>query len=707
MTFRIKNLSVAGFRGFGRSIALDLDGDVVVVSGVNGSGKTSLMDSILWVLAGSIARLGKEDEIVSRYSSTGEARVEIILEGRGGSTMRVVRRHDGSSESLAVQIDGSEPFRGPSAEGQLLQALWPDALLAKDPWEALARSLTRAVYLQQDAVREFVAADGEEGRFRAVGEIVGAGRATELSSQLASARNRWSRSSTALEQEAGPRRARLADLVARASAHDEVDIDVEQLDDSWESWLRRSVDFLGEVPESSDRARHLDRTLGALRTEEARLQRLADSLEELRAALASPVPEPEGLEDRNRELEHTRAAVAEAGTRLEAARAAAARERRRLLEEAEVAEQLAAMASIALDHLDGDCPVCGQAHDQTATSERLNAYVDAPGSSDEVSSSLDSVATTAADVQQLEQAERRLAETVRSLQDQNTHRTRWLAQVSRISEELGLPGYQELTLALVGERLDLTSNHIAELSSLRSAGEQLGLSLARLDERNQRTAFNSQIQELEAEVARLDAELAARAETSEVATQLLEGLRTASEELVKAELSAMEPLLQRIYSSVDPHPSFKAVNFLTRTVGGKGRLWTPVADVDAAQSVNEPSSILSSSQLNVLAVSTFLALNLSVDSLPLEVVALDDPLQSLDDVNLLGLADLIRRIRRRRQVIVSTHDDRLSTLLSRKLRPVRAGERTLSVNLGGWTRSGPTVEVGEVPADVASLRLVG
>ena len=69
--------------------------------------------------------------------------------------------------------------------------------------------------------------------------------------------------------------------------------------------------------------------------------------------------------------------------------------------------------------------------------------------------------------------------------------------------------------------------------------------------------------------------------------------------------------------------------------------------------------MLSSSQLNVLAVAIFLSLNLAIPTLPLQLVALDDPLQSLDTVNLLGLADLLRRVKANRHVIISTHDDRL------------------------------------------------
>jgi DNA repair exonuclease SbcCD ATPase subunit len=96
---------------------------------------------------------------------------------------------------------------------------------------------------------------------------------------------------------------------------------------------------------------------------------------------------------------------------------------------------------------------------------------------------------------------------------------------------------------------------------------------------------------------------------------------------------------------------------------------------------------------------------LAIESLPLQVVALDDPLQSLDTVNLLGLADLLRRVKASRQVIISTHDDRLMELLSRKLRPM-SGDRTRVVTLDAWSRSGPIVEQIDVEPDSAPLKLL-
>jgi predicted ATPase len=221
----------------------------------------------------------------------------------------------------------------------------------------------------------------------------------------------------------------------------------------------------------------------------------------------------------------------------------------------------------------------------------------------------------------------------------------------------------------------------------------------------QRSEVESQLEALRNDLAAREEEWNARGETGELANALITALRSASTKIVTEELHRIGPLLQRIYATVDPHPSFRAVQFLTREKGGHGRVWTALTDEAEHKTVEDPALVLSSSQLNVLAVGTFLSLNLAIDTLPLQVVALDDPLQSLDTVNLLGLADLLRRVRASRQVIVSTHDERLADLLSRKLRPT-ADDRTRIVSLDAWSRSGPVVKQSDVPRDVAPLKLV-
>ena len=108
------------------------------------------------------------------------------------------------------------------------------------------------------------------------------------------------------------------------------------------------------------------------------------------------------------------------------------------------------------------------------------------------------------------------------------------------------------------------------------------------------------------------------------------------------------------------------------------------AEVDA-----EPLLVFSSSQANIVALLYFLAVGLAAVRKRLPFVMLDDPLQSMDDVNVLGFADLCRYIRRDRQVFVSTHDRRFASLLERKLAIRGEGGDTDVVEFWGWDRSGP------------------
>jgi hypothetical protein len=69
----------------------------------------------------------------------------------------------------------------------------------------------------------------------------------------------------------------------------------------------------------------------------------------------------------------------------------------------------------------------------------------------------------------------------------------------------------------------------------------------------------------------------------------------------------------------------------------------------------------------------------------------------MDDVNVLGFADLCRHVRRERQLFVSTHERRFALLLERKLAPRDPADRTIALEFVGWDRSGPALK----PRDVA------
>jgi len=247
---------------------------------------------------------------------------------------------------------------------------------------------------------------------------------------------------------------------------------------------------------------------------------------------------------------------------------------------------------------------------------------------------------------------------------------------------------------------------IHSLTELQRSGESLSLRLGQSVALTAIAELRREAEALSRQIAERGKDVSARTETGEQAQRVIEALREAGLAVVEERLRDINALLQSIYSRIDPHPTFRMVSFLSSIVRGKGQLTTMVADPIGEKQSEVPAAVLSSSQINALAVAVFLALNLGVSKPQLEIAILDDPLQSLDDINLLGLVDLLRRAKDQRQLFVSTHDGRFGNLLSRKLRPSNDTGRTIVIELEGWSRQGPKVATRQVEGDPVPLRLV-
>jgi DNA repair protein SbcC/Rad50 len=80
--------------------------------------------------------------------------------------------------------------------------------------------------------------------------------------------------------------------------------------------------------------------------------------------------------------------------------------------------------------------------------------------------------------------------------------------------------------------------------------------------------------------------------------------------------------------------------------------------------VSNAKNVLSSGQLNVLAISVFLAINEGQKTHTLDFVAIDDPIQNMDDVNQYSICDILSYIKK--QLIISTHDIEFLKLFIKK-----------------------------------------
>ena len=305
---RLLSIDISGFRGFPQQHTFDLDADTIVVVGANGHGKTSLFDGVLWVLSGRIPRLPNDKtRLVSMYSETGQARVELHFRDPTGRQFTVTRSFDGTETRLALKTpDGS--YQGSSAEGRLIDLVWPDAASASDPREALALVLTRSVYLQQDLIRQFVEAATDRERFTAVSELVGAGRVTELQGSLERAKKAWSTATNQRRDELGLLserlsviEARLSELIRRGSQSLPM-ITSEAWDEWWQSLSTVGLKAVQVEPTSREAPAAIDTVIKQLealrRSTERRLRTLEAIQAEVAGPLVRPTPEIVPLRDR-------------------------------------------------------------------------------------------------------------------------------------------------------------------------------------------------------------------------------------------------------------------------------------------------------------------------------------------------------------------------------------------------------------------------
>lgn len=712
---KLKAIDIAGFRGFASRRQFDLSADATVVIGVNGLGKTSLFDAILWGLCGEVARVGSDDRLVSMYSDTGEARVSVLLATDRNETVKVTRTSDGTSQSLQLSIAGAN-FKATSAAARLLEMLWPDAASASDGASALTSAFVRSVYLQQDSVRDFLEAASDQDRFNVITELLGVGRLTELQLQLERERNSWTRAITQRTKDMTPLAHRVTELEKQLQTlKSSSDVDEDASRPSWEDWwpaaTKLGVTIPGELPsaasvEASSVLASAIQHLQSLAAQNGTRRATSVALQEL---LAAQPPEPKSSTDALRtQAAQANLAVQEARSTLDAARKQAAANRALQVEAEELIDQERALAQIAIKLLGEHCPVCAQSYNVEQTKARLEQLANQGAA--ETTSTVEP-RDIIADLAKAEEAATAVATEAKSALDRaeraRVRHNQWKEDARRSFEELELPGSETESRSeqVVAAIADCTRRH-EQLVAHRKAGERLALNLARESARSRIAGTENDLQKAKRELATHRLVIESREVTGSVVNQLLEALRQSASRVTVDRLKHIEPVLQRMYARIDPHPAFRVVKLVSRFSRGRGRLDAHVHDTEEGLASDSPSAVLSSSQLNALAVSLFLSLNLSLPRLPVEAALLDDPIQSLDDVNLLGLVDLLRRTKDKRQLLVTTHDIRFGKLLSRKLRPGSESQTTSVIELSGWSRSGPDVRQFAIEPESKSLKLV-
>ncbi|MEZ7506060.1 AAA family ATPase [Flavobacterium sp. Arc2] len=133
-------------------------------------------------------------------------------------------------------------------------------------------------------------------------------------------------------------------------------------------------------------------------------------------------------------------------------------------------------------------------------------------------------------------------------------------------------------------------------------------------------------------------------------------------------------LINTIYSKIDPHPDYSEIEFECDFEDKNPRLQIyTIKIVNGKREKSIPSLYFSTAQINILSLSIFLARALKAKNpesgKSVDCIFIDDPIQSMDSINILSFIDLFRSVILflGKQLIVSTHEENFHLLLQKKI----------------------------------------
>jgi DNA repair exonuclease SbcCD ATPase subunit len=693
-------IEIEGFRGFAKRQRLDLDASVVILAGPNGTGKTSFFDAVQWLLIGTLERLEpwrvrrNAEHVVNQYQAAAGEPATVTASLRIDQRSVELRRTGRYDSSHLEWRDENVVFYEADAERALAAALTPVGRMS------LQRSLLTSGLLQQDVIRD-VLQDRPAERYDQLAAILGLNTiagfpaaAKKRADRLAADGERARKAVADLDADARAARQRISSLRERAAQAPDAAAVRAELAERIERYAE-VLQVRTEMPLTSNDAQELRMVAGrAADTLQAVLTEAEPALEML-AAEPSLTPE---------ELDSLRL-VAEAAARMTSEARAALTEAEKLYdEERQLSSQLSRLAAEAMPLLGPECPICGQAID----ADHVRAHLDqvmAEGSSrlpERQRSRDEAVGELAERSAKEEQATKGFAEATaraerisKARAQQGTWRARIAETLAHLAERFEFR--QQVALAN-GDRVALQAAQEALLQISRSAGE-LASAFGWIPETAAVSAAEAQLAEIEAQITEARERAAKASATEDEARTLQRAAVRAAASVTEERFAILRPIIQDVYARLDPHPTFTDLGFAVDVYREKGIASPQVLDPERELRA-DPLLVFSSSQANVVALSAFLALSWAAGDDSMPFLLLDDPLQSLDDVNALGFADLCRHMRTHRQLMVSTHDLRLASLLERKLAARREDEHTLALRFVAWARSGPLIDQYEVEPQV-------
>jgi chromosome segregation protein len=656
----LTNLKISGFRGIQNSITVPIGAGFTVITGRNGTGKTSLCDAIEFAITGVISRFSEKEtekgENIADYlwwrGATTASRRQVELELKGD---------DGKPVSRIIT-----PARKAGFDPSIL---YEHVTAPPDPVKVLCQTSI----FRDELIADFSTDLSETERFEFVNRAIGLSELLTLESRGSEYQKAITKQLDTVERQYEDARAEVARITAEIAQQTTA---VGTLSTNVEEALQAASIATGQqlsdatvavrlLNESTTRLRRdLDRIV-RMQSEFKNLSELETRREQLERQSQALSSELEQLHRRLQEVEHHSQ---------EAMRAATA--------EQEKAPFSAALAQLReyggrIGLRDGRCPLCG-------------------------------VEVTA------DQFRKHLAEITTEIQQQNRRMQEVTATQAETSEALRRIRSEHQTASVtVGQIRAEIDSIVAVTDRTRTelAALGIGFSVEEIEAAMQKRA--SELERLERHITALGslvamevvarlrrqldaaqknaADLAKRSERLSAANQnaasFTNTAKRVSREILEERLAALNPLLSELYFRLRPHVDYDDVTYRMR---GDVRRFLRL---EVGDDIN-PRFIFSSGQRRALGLAFLLSVYLSRPWCRLQTLVLDEPIQHIDDYRALHLVELLSSIRQLgRQMVCTVEDPELADLLCRRL---RATDAEMGIRVELVYRAGHGVEVSKV-----------
>ena len=670
---RLKQIELSAFRGFRDPTIIPFGAGFTIITGRNGSGKSSTCDALEYVLTRRLGRFGPTDV-------EGGERIDDYIWWRNGA--RSANRYVKAVFNLDDGTTGERTVTPANVESSFEDtAFYDNRPYVSDPLALLSQTML----IRDESIVKFSTDLPEADRFEFFYRAIGLTDLVKIEERANALVKQLGHKTDELEREYRQRRETVAQIISSISEAKTTAAHTATQDVA--ATQQRLLLQTGLPPETPLRqlATSVNETLAQQRQRIEQLDRLNADLSQSRSWL-----------DQLRTLEEKRDAVKIQLDASELALKTAAGSRiaaENNLRQAQVRNvRLGALAQLReqgiriglqADH----CPLCGSAISAAQFETHLKEIQELVNADNRSLTELTALeASRRVEYDELRnEYQSRTLEYSRALSDCETLEAA-TKQLEEYAKQLGVklePASIESELVESRKRVTELQSGLAQLEG-SSAFDRIA------DLEKERTLAQS-------EVERVTGQIDSLSKAAQNAKSAADTTKRVSWESVDDCLASLSPLLSELFVRLKPHIDYSELRYHMR--GDVKRFLS----FEIGRGIN-PRFTFSSGQRRALGIAFLLAVYLSRPWCKLRTLVLDDPIQHIDDYRALHFAEVLSSIRQLgHQVVCTVQDSALADLLCRRLRSASIGDG-LRVEMEYEPGSGAKVkaveEIGPLPERV-------